>query len=64
MNERVRGAAFLVYELAAIGNFIFLTFFDGYPYTWWNWAIAIPVNILLSQIWPIYWVILRPLFGS
>jgi len=30
---------------------------------WWNWIIIFPVNQFLSQIWPIYWLVLRPMFG-
>jgi len=51
------------YNLVLLGTFIKLTFLDGYDYTWWNWIIVIPLNIFLSAIWPIYWLILRPLFG-
>lgn len=52
-----------LYELVAWGTFFFLTFFDGYRYNAWNWLIAIPVNGFMGQIWPIYWLILRPLLG-
>lgn len=45
-------------------TFVYLSFFDGYVYTWWNWLIAVPANIFLSTIWPIYWLILRPLLGN
>jgi hypothetical protein len=45
-------------------TFLYLTFFDGYVYTWWNWLIAVPINMFLSTIWPIYWLILRPLLGN
>ena len=41
-----------------------LTFFDGYTYTWWNWIIVVPINGFLAEIWPIYWLLLRPLMGS
>jgi hypothetical protein len=57
-------AAFVGYEIASWATFAKLTFFDGYVYTWWNWLIAWPVNIFLGQIWPIYWLILQPIFGS
>ena len=39
--------------------FIYLTFLSGYVYTWWNWIIAVPINIFLATIWPIYWGILH-----
>lgn len=53
----------VLYQLASTATFVFLTFFDNYVYTWWNWLIAIPVNVFLCEIWPIYWLILRPVFG-
>lgn len=54
----------LIWQIGSIVNFIYLTFFDGTDYNWWNWAIIIPVNAFLSEIWPIYWLILRPIFGG
>jgi len=36
-------------------TFIYLTFFDGYEYTVWNWLVAIPLNVYLSSLWPVYW---------
>lgn len=56
--------AILLYEAGALATFVYLSFFDDYVYTWWNWIIAIPVNAALAGMWPIYWAILRPLFGS
>jgi hypothetical protein len=52
-------ALLVIYHAIAFGTFVFLTFFDGYIYNGWNWLIAIPVNIFLAEIWPIYWLILR-----
>ena len=49
------------YQIAAIATFIKLTFFDGFIYTWWNWIIAVPIGAALSELWPIYWIIIRPL---
>lgn len=40
-------------------TFIYLTFFDGYEYNGWNWIIVLPINVFLSQIWPIYWAVLH-----
>lgn len=59
---RLQDAAIWAYVIGDFATFVYLTFFDGYAYTWWNWLIAVPVNFFLSQIWPIYWTILRPLF--
>ena len=56
--------AWVVYWIGNIATFVKLTFFDGYQYTWRNWIIVLPINELLAAIWPIYWVVLRPLFGS
>lgn len=52
---------FLLWQAASLATFVFLTWFDGYRYTAWNWLIAVPVNLFLAEIWPIYWLILRPL---
>ena len=49
----------IIYVIGNITTFIYLTFFDGYIYNWWNWLIAIPVNEFLAMIWPIYWAILH-----
>ena len=51
-----------IYIVGDVFTFVYLTFFDGYIYSWWNWIIAIPVNIYLASIWPIFWLILRPIF--
>ena len=51
--------AWAVYLIGHVGTFVKLTFFDGYAYNWWNWIIAVPVNVLLAQIWPLYWAIIR-----
>jgi hypothetical protein len=51
------------WHFGAFSTFIYLTFFDGYEYTWWNWIIAIPINLFLAEIWPIYWLVLGPLLG-
>jgi len=53
--------AAIIYQLGALATLAKLTFFDGYVYTWWNWIIALPVNVFLSEIWPLYWLIIRPL---
>ena len=52
-----------LYISGDVATLLYLTFFDGYVYTWWNWIIVIPINFFLATIWPIYWVVLRPLLG-
>jgi hypothetical protein len=63
MREGLKWTLIIGYEVAGWGTFGFLTFFDDVHYTWWNWIILLPINGFLGQIWPIYWLILRPLFG-
>ena len=55
---RENGLAML-YSAGFFGTFVYLTFFDGYVYTAWNWLIAIPVNVILSGMWPMYWLVLH-----
>ena len=54
----------IAHAFVVMGTFIYLTFFDGYVYNGWNWLVAVPVNLFLANIWPIYWLILRPFFGA
>lgn len=51
-----------VYSAGSLATFVYLTFFDGYTYSSWNWIVAIPVNAFLGAIWPIYWGLLRWVF--
>lgn len=52
-----------VWQIGSLLTFVNLTLLDGYVYTWWNWLIVVPINAFLSEIWPIYWLILRPILG-
>lgn len=45
-----------LYPMLGFVTFVYLTFFDGYVYNEWNWIIAIPVNLFLAAIWPLYWI--------
>lgn len=63
MGDIARFGALLIWQLGSIATAIYLLFFDGTDYNWWNWIIIIPVNLFLAEIWPIYWLILRPLFS-
>lgn len=53
--------AWVIYWVGNVRTFVKLTFFDGYQYTSWNWIIVVPINEFLALIWPIYWIVLRPL---
>jgi hypothetical protein len=52
-----------LYLVGEFGTTVKLIFFDHYAYNAWNWLIAVPLDMFLGSIWPIYWLILRPLFG-
>lgn len=54
----------IAYGIGGLFTFVYLTFFDGYQYNAWNWLIAVSVNFFLGDIWPLYWLILRPIFGA
>ena len=54
----------VLYTVPDLLTFVYLTFFDGYRYTAWNWILVVPINAFLAQIWPIYWLILRPVMGN
>ena len=64
LSSTIQGPLLWLYFAADAATFVYLTFFDGYVYTWLNWLIVVPLNMFLSTIWPIYWLILRPLFSA
>jgi hypothetical protein len=47
---------FYAYDVIGVATFIYLDFFDGYVYNWYNWIVAIPVNGFFSMLWPMYWI--------
>lgn len=51
------------YVLGDLATLVYLVFFNGTKYNWWNWLVIIPLDFILAQIWPIYWLVLRPLFS-
>lgn len=53
-----------VWVIVDLLTFGFLMYEKWPDLNWWNWLVVVPVNIFLSTIWPIYWVILRPIFGG
>lgn len=64
IREGIGALCMIVYLIGSFVTGVYLTFFDGYPYTWWNWLIVVPLNFFLGSIWPIYWLILRRLFRT
>jgi hypothetical protein len=63
VKDKLSAVMWTMYFLGDAATFVYLTFFDHYAYNSWNWLIAIPTNFLLAMLWPVYWAILRPLFG-
>lgn len=63
--RRERDAILLLaaYQVGSVATLIILLFFGGVRWTWWNWIIVIPASIFQAEIWPLYWLIIRPLFG-
>lgn len=47
------------YTAISLGTALFLTFADGYDYNGWNRIVALPINLFLGAIWPLYWGILH-----
>ncbi|WP_223621196.1 hypothetical protein [Lysobacter sp. ESA13C] len=45
------------YQLASIATLVYLMISDWPKINWWNWVIFFPVNLFLSEIWPIYWLL-------
>lgn len=64
MREQLLMAGAVLYGLADLATMVYLTFLDCYVYTWWNWLVALPLNFVLATVWPVYWAILRPIFGG
>jgi hypothetical protein len=63
MNDvPVKHILIAIHLLVSTATQIFLIFFDGVVYNWWNWLIIIPTSFFQGEIWPIYWLIIRPLF--
>lgn len=53
----------IIYWAGNLATFVYLMFFNGYQYNWWNWMIHIPTSEFLALIWPMYWLILKPFFA-
>lgn len=53
-----------IYALGEIATTLWLLWRDVPNFNWWNWLIIVPVDLFMGAIWPIYWLILRPIFGG
>lgn len=55
----------IIYQVGAIATWVFLTFFDGKGYEeWWQWVIAAGLNAAISEFWPVYWIVFRPIMWA
>lgn len=45
----------MAYHLIGLGTLIYLMFFNT-DYNWWNWIFLIPLNFIIAEFWPVYWV--------
>jgi hypothetical protein len=54
---------FSAWIIGDIATLVYLLFFDGTQYNWWNWLVIVPADVFLATIWPIYWLVLKPLFA-
>ncbi len=62
-DELVGMMLLIVYIIGNAATFAKLTFFDDVDYNWWNWIIILPINEFLASIWPLYWLIIKPIMG-
>ena len=46
----------IVYEVGGIGTFIYLSFFDGLVFNWWNWTLIFGTSFVMGAMWPFYWI--------
>jgi len=63
VNDKLNTALMGAYFVGDLATFIYLVFFDGTQYNWWNWLITVPIDFFLATIWPLYWLVVRPFFG-
>lgn len=60
----MKRALWFLYLAIDAATFVWLAVEGWDSLNWWNWIILLPIWGFLSTIWPIYWVILRPIFGA
>ena len=61
-DSNTRACLGILYNIGMIATFVKLLFLDGFHYTWINWIYIPVIDMFLSIMWPIYWLIIRPLF--
>jgi len=56
---------FIVFYLAMdAATFLFLIFWGDKKIPSMDWFIELPFNLFFAQIWPVYWMVYRPIFGA
>jgi len=45
-------------------TFLFLIFWGDKKIPSMDWFIELPFNLFFAQIWPVYWMVYRPIFGA
>lgn len=59
----LNGSLIWTWQIGSLATLVYLLAFDGVRYTWWNWLVIVPINLFLAEIWPLYWLIIRPFSG-
>lgn len=47
----------LAYGIGALATLVYLLAFSPGHFNAWNWLIVVPLDIFLSGIWPVYWLL-------
>ncbi len=55
--------AIFIYQIGAFATLGYLFWQDGAHLSWWKYPLLFALNCFIAEIWPVYWIILRPLFG-
>jgi len=61
-DDHQKVGALIAWQIGSIITAILL-FTDGTNWTWWNWIVIVTINLFLAEIWPLYWLLIRPFFG-
>lgn len=47
---------FLIWGAGNVGTFVYLLSTDAPHFNFWNWVLFLPLDYVLSAIWPIFWL--------
>ncbi|WP_168161420.1 hypothetical protein [Oceanicola sp. S124] len=51
-----------IYLIGDAATFIYLIYKDFPDFNGWNWIFIIPLDMIVAQVWPVYWAILHWVF--